>query len=203
MTRCFLRPLNYALGVLFSILLTPLVFSQTVTTGEVAGTTLDASGAVVIGASVLLKSVDTGESREVRSSASGTYRFAFVKPGRYEISGTSAGLKSDIGSFDVSVGQVQVLDLRLKPEVAKQAVLVTDAAPLLNTDNANIVYTLSTRQLDLLPLPGGDMVGVAYSVSGVVVNYRSFFRLWHLRLARHRRIVELIFKWNRRYGPVH
>jgi hypothetical protein len=68
------------------------------------------------------------------------------------------------------VGQVEVLDLHLKVEEAKEVVLVTDAAPLLNTDDANIVNTVSTRQLDLLPLPGGDLVSVAYSVPGVVLD---------------------------------
>lgn len=45
--------------------------------------------------------------------------------------------------------------------------------PLLNTDNDHLVYTLSTLQLDLLPLPGGDLVGVAYSAPGIVVS-KSF-----------------------------
>jgi hypothetical protein len=133
---------------------------------------MDLANAVVIGASVRLKSVDTGEIREVQSNASGVYRFTFVKPGSYEISGTSKSLKSDRGSLIASVGQVEVLDLHLKVEEAKEVVLVTEAAPLLNTDNANIVYTLSTRQLELLPLPGGDMVSVAYAVPGVVINPR-------------------------------
>lgn len=155
----------------FSIILTP-GFSQTITTGEITGTVLDASGALVVGATVVLRSVDTGESRPVQSNASGAYRFTFVKPASYELSGTSAGLKSDIGSLIASVGQVQVLDLHLKPEEAKEVVLVTEAAPLLDTDNANVVYTLSTRQLELLPLPGGDLVSVAYSVPGVVLNNR-------------------------------
>ena len=50
--------------------------------------------------------------------------------------------------------------------------LVTDVAPLLNTDNANLVHTLSTQQLELLPLPGADLVAVAYSTPGVVINNR-------------------------------
>jgi Carboxypeptidase regulatory-like domain len=146
--------------------------AQTIATGEIAGAVLDSSGKVVVGAAVLLKSVDTGESRAVSSNASGGYRFTFVRPGTYEISGTSAGLSSDTGKLLVAVGQVQIANLRLKPEEPREVVLVTDAAPLLDTDNANIVYTISTRQLDLLPLPGGDLVGVAYSVPGVVINNR-------------------------------
>jgi hypothetical protein len=148
----------------------PAVFSQTISTGEITGVVVDPVGKVVIGAMVQLKSTDTGESRAVQSNASGVYRFPFVKPGAYEVSAKSEGLKSDKGSLVVAVGQVQVLDLPLKLEDARTVVLVTDAAPLLNPDNDNLVYTLSSRQLDLLPLPGGDLIAVAYSTPGVVIN---------------------------------
>jgi hypothetical protein len=146
--------------------------AQTMTTGEVTGMVLDPSGAAVTTATVLLKSVDTGESRTSPSNASGLYRFTFVRPGNYEISGTSADLKSDIGRLVAAVGQVQVVDLRFKLEAAKEVVMVTGTAPLLNTDNASATYTVSTRELELLPLPGADLVGVAYSMPGVVINNR-------------------------------
>jgi Carboxypeptidase regulatory-like domain len=154
-------------------LLVASLYAQTITTGEVTGTVVDVSGAMLTSATVLLKSVDTGETRAVQSNIAGVYRFALVKPGTYELSGASAGLRSDRGRLIVAVGQVQVMDLSLKLEEAEQVVLVTDATPLLNTDNANSTYAVSTRQLELLPLPGGDLVGVAYSMPGVVINNRK------------------------------
>src|SRR5690348_7014286 len=96
------------------------LWAQTNTTGEITGTVMDSSGALVTTATVLLRSLDTGESRTAPSNAAGIYRFAFVKPGAYEISGRSAGLKSDTGRLIAAVGQVQVLDLTLKPEEAKE-----------------------------------------------------------------------------------
>lgn len=152
--------------------LIPAALCQTITTGEITGTVLDPAGKLVIRATVQLRSIDTGESRSVPSSGSGVYRFVFVRPGGYEISAKSEGLTSDIARIVASVGQAQSLDLHLKLEQSRESVLVTDVAPLLNADNADFVYTLSTRQLDLLPLPGGDLVGVAYSVPGVVINNR-------------------------------
>jgi hypothetical protein len=149
-----------------------ITFSQTVTTGEVTGTVMDPSGAVIPGASIVLKSVDTGESRAMQSNSTGVYRFVFVKPGTYNISASSAGLKSDSGRLIAAVGQVEIVDLNLKPDQPKEVVLVTDAAPLLNADNANITYTVSQRELELLPLPGGDLVGVAYATPTVVLNNR-------------------------------
>src|ERR1700758_587721 len=75
----------------------PAVFSQTISTGEITGVVVDPVGKVVIGAMVQLKSTDTGESRAFQSNDSGVYRFPFVKPGAYEVSAKSEGLKSDTG----------------------------------------------------------------------------------------------------------
>jgi hypothetical protein len=158
---------------LVTTVLAPLALAQTITTAEITGAVLDSSGKLVVSATVRLKSLDTGEARTASSNAFGIYRFAFVAPGAYEISGSSAGLKSDLGQLVAAVGQVQTIDLRLTPEEPRTVILVTDAAPLLDTDNANIVYTVSTRQLELLPLGGGDLVSVAYSVPGVVINSRA------------------------------
>lgn len=148
----------------------PAASSQTLTTGEITGSVLDPAGRLVIGANVQLKSTDTGESRAVLSGASGVYRFALVQPGTYEISGSTEALKSNTGRVTAAVAQVGVLDLHLAPEEVRSVVVVTDAATLLNKDNANSVYALSTRQLEFLPLAGEDLVGVAYTAPGVVVS---------------------------------
>jgi hypothetical protein len=153
-------------------LVASVLSAQTITTGEVTGSVADSTGALVPAATVVLKSLDTGETRSVQSNAAGVYRFTFIKPGDYQISATSAGLKSDTGRVTAALGQVQSVDLGLTLEEVKEALEVTDAAPLLERDNANVTYTPSTRYLNLLPLPGGDMSGVAYSVPGIVVNNR-------------------------------
>jgi hypothetical protein len=148
----------------------PAVYAQTITSGDVTGTVTDSSGAVVPGATVSLKSFDTGESRTVTSGGEGQYRFTFLKPGVYQISSSTAGLKSDVNRVNVSVGQVQTLNLVLRPEEAKEVVMVNDSAPLLQSDNANIASTFSTKQLDSLPSPGGDITTAAFTVPGVVVS---------------------------------
>jgi hypothetical protein len=155
---------------LFAALALSRTDAQTITSGEITGVVTDSSGAIVVGAAVRLKNIDTGEERIVKSNSAGIYRLVFVQPGTYEFSGASEGLRSDTGRLVAAVGQVQVLNLTLKIEQPKEVVLVTDLAPLLQTDNANATYTLSTRQLEMLPLPGGDLTGVAYSMPGVVIN---------------------------------
>ena len=162
----------YAVTILAALALTfsALAPAQTTTTGDLAGTVNDSSGAVVPGASVTIKDLNTGESRTVQSNSTGAYRFTFLKPGAYQISGSVQGLKSDIGRVTIGVGQVQSMDLILKPQEAKEVVTVTDTAPLLQTDNANMASTYSTQQIELLPSPGGDITSIAFTVPGIVVS---------------------------------
>jgi hypothetical protein len=51
------------------------VSAQTITTGDITGTVRDSSGAIVPGATVLLKAEGTGETRTVMSNNAGLYRF--------------------------------------------------------------------------------------------------------------------------------
>jgi outer membrane receptor protein involved in Fe transport len=147
-----------------------LSFAQTITTGDVTGTLTDATGAVIPDAIVVLKSLETSASRTVKSGNDGVYRFNLISPGRYEISATSSGLRSDIGRVVVGVGQVATANLTLKVEESKQVIIVAEAAPVLQTDNANLATSFSAAEIANLPAPGGDITSVAFTVPGVVVS---------------------------------
>src|SRR5260370_33695056 len=80
-------------------------FSQTTTTADAVGVVTDTSGAVVPGASVTLKSTDSGETRMSLTNSQGQYRFPLLKPGEYTISAETKGLKSNISKITLLVGQ--------------------------------------------------------------------------------------------------
>src|ERR1700739_2294474 len=163
---------TYFIALLVLAMATRIASAQTVTTGDVTGIAFDSSGAVVANAEITLKNMDIGEARTVLSSAAGLYRFTFVRPGRYQLSASSVGLVSDRVEFAVAVGQVASVDLVMKVRPQKQVIIVTSALALLDNDNAHFNYVFSPRQWELLPLPGGDLVAVAYSAPGVVTNDR-------------------------------
>ncbi len=47
---------------------------------------------------------------------------------------------------------------------------MTEAAPLLQNDNANLATTYNTLQLENLPAPGNDMTAYAFSAPGVTIS---------------------------------
>ena len=151
----------------------PLIFAQTITTGDVAGTVSDSSGAVVPGATITLLYTDTNETRTALANAAGEYRFTLLKPGEYSISAHTAGLKSNIREFTVLIGQQQVINLVLNVQATQETVVVRAESPIVQTENANLATSYTTQQVVELPMAGGDLTTLAMTVPGVRVNVKG------------------------------
>ena len=80
----------FAGGVL---LLTSSLRAQTTNATLVGGVT-DPQSSAVVGATVVVKNMATGISREVKTSDLGTYRVFPLNPGTYEITASAPGFKS-------------------------------------------------------------------------------------------------------------
>src|ERR1035441_3210310 len=73
--------------------LTAQIAAQTATSGQIAGTVHDPTGAAVVGARIVLTSA-TGQTREAQSSREGYYRFSGIEPGAYSLQVTAQGFAS-------------------------------------------------------------------------------------------------------------
>lgn len=162
----------------FALLAVSALYAQSITTGDITGVVKDPTGAVVPGATVTLKSPATGETRTQTAGQSGEYRFSLLKPGSYQVSASTPGLASDTNQVNVGVGQAVPVALTLTPKTSQQVVEVTETAPLMQSDNANLTTTFDTKQLDNIPAPGNDMTAYAFTAPGVTIStgagYGSF-----------------------------
>jgi hypothetical protein len=152
------------------LILAPFTFSQTITTADAVGVVSDASGAVVPSAKVTIKSADSGESRTELTNGEGQYRFPLMKPGEYEITAISKGLKSNIIKISLLVGQALEANITMNPEGTSTIVEVTATAAILQTENANLETNFNKTQVDNLPMPGGDLTTLAMTTPGIRVN---------------------------------
>lgn len=150
--------------------LAAVAFGQTITTGDIVGVVSDTSGAVVPGATVTLKSVDSGETRTATSNGQGQYRFPLLKPGNYVVSAATPGLKSNNMTIALLVGQAQEVNVVMSAQATSTTVQVTTEAPLVQTENANLETNYNAKQVADLPMPGGDLTTLAMTVPGVRVN---------------------------------
>src|ERR1700677_354965 len=154
----------------FAFLLAGVSMAQNIVTGGISGTVTDPSGAVVPGAKVNLKNKNSGETQKTTSNASGVYSFSLLKPGPYSVTISQSGFRSVDESVDVQLAQITEANLRLSVGNASETVEVTGAAPLLQTEDANISTTFSETQIKDLPAPGGDITSYAQTAPGVLMN---------------------------------
>lgn len=165
------QSLKWRFVLVFTILLllAPALFAQSLTTGDIAGTLKDPSGAVVPNAAVTLKSLDTGATQASTTDSTGEFRFRLLKTGQYMVSTSPAGFQKLEQPVEVAVGSVATLNLTLQVGTSTQTVEVSAGAPLVNPDpSMNTPFT--PQQLAQLPAAGGDITTVAFTVPGVTVN---------------------------------
>lgn len=168
--RFFRYAMTLALLLVFSVAAS---WAQSIVSGDITGTVTDPSGAIIPGASVTIKNSDTGASQTGTTNASGAYRFALLKPGRYTISVNQAGFAPSTSSAFVGVGQVTRADLKLSLTQSSTVVEVTSETPMIQTDNGNTQTSYNAAQIEALPNPGGDITYVAQQTPGIAMNTSS------------------------------
>src|SRR5271154_2907671 len=144
--------------------------AQTQTTGDVAGVVTDASGAVVPGAKVVLKSNDRGSEQDVTTSKDGVYRFCLLAPGSYTVIVSAAGFQTSQQVVQISLGQIATADIHLAVGASTSTVAVSEEAPLVESENGNVSSTLSEKQIQEMPNPGNDITYSAQLAAGTVAN---------------------------------
>ncbi len=68
------------------------------------------------------------------------------------------------------VGQAQELNLAMNAQGANTVVEVTSEAPILQAENANLETSFNQKQVEDLPMAGGDLTTLAMTVPGIRVN---------------------------------
>jgi hypothetical protein len=159
----------FALLVVLSLSSTR-VNAQTQSTGDVTGIVTDQSGAIVPNAKVTLKDNAKGSTQDATTNKDGSYRFYLLPPGSYTVSVSAPGFASQSRGADINVGQIATLSFSLSVGTSNTTVTVTEAAPLLQSDNGNVATTLSQEQISQIPNPGNDMSYIAQLSPGAVMN---------------------------------
>src|SRR6266700_7655410 len=98
---------NSVLFVLFCIAFSGFAFSQTqITTGVIQGTVLDPTGAVIPGAEVTAKNLNTQVETTHTTDGDGRFVFLSLAPGRYSVAVSRTSFSKVIQKdIDLTVGQ--------------------------------------------------------------------------------------------------
>ncbi|MGH9648284.1 MAG: carboxypeptidase regulatory-like domain-containing protein, partial [Bryobacteraceae bacterium] len=124
-------------------------------TGVLSGRVVDATDAAISGATVTVKTLDTGATRTAITDDRGAYRIVSVPVGQQEVRAEKTGFKTSVRlGINLAVGQEAVANLRLEVGPVSESVTVTAETPLVNTTTSAISGLVNERQIKELPLNG-------------------------------------------------
>jgi hypothetical protein len=138
--------------VFVAMLLTTNGFGQQIF-GSIVGTVTDATGSAVPNAKVTITDQNKGTKSDITTNESGNYTRGQLIPDLYMIEVEAPGFRKAVSKdVRVSVDQVSRVDISLQLGEVTQEVEVTAAAPMLQSDRADVATTYSTQQIQNLPL---------------------------------------------------
>jgi len=136
--------------------------------GEITGTVEDPTGAIVQKATIDLINNDTTARITTKSTATGTYVFDDVLPGKYTVEAQAPGFqKYVVDGVIVQVQQVETIDIHFATGNVQQSVTVTAAQPLLEAESAQVGQTITNEAVNDLPLATRDWGSLAQMSAGV------------------------------------
>src|SRR5687767_10446022 len=158
------------LAVVFALALTAANTMAQSATGEIVGKVTDPNGAVVAGAIVSVKSVDTGREVTATSDDQGGYTIPSLQPGIYDLTVQGGNFKPSIQRVQVTIGSKVSVDtqLALTEVVGASVSVIASEGVEVNTQTAevsNIITGTQIRELPTLTRNPYDLIGLANNVS--------------------------------------
>jgi hypothetical protein len=135
--------------------------------GTIAGLVRDPSGAAVAGARVRAVSLATNESRTENTSERGDFSFSALAPGDYKVTVEVDQFPRMNRAASVEAGTTTTTDFELQLGDVKEAITVEATSPQLRYDSHGVGGTITSAEIQNLPLNGRNFLELAKLEPGV------------------------------------
>jgi hypothetical protein len=155
--------------VIVSALISQRLWAQGVgASGEIKGTVVDSSGAMMPRANIIATETAKGVRRVTSTDGSGSFLITSLEPASYDISVQMTGFATEIRtSVAVAIGQTVILDFQLKVSEVSTAIEVPDVPPLVETQRSSQSDTVVERYINDLPISRRDYLTFTLLMPGV------------------------------------
>ena len=138
--------------LVFGLAISSQVSAQIIS-GDLVGTVLDKTGAVVPGARVEATNSETGVKYETKANEGGEYRFNNLPVGTYSVSASTSNFATTtINNFKIELNKTSTLQITLEIKGAVTSIEVSGAAPALDTTTSQITTTFDQKLNADLPV---------------------------------------------------
>ena len=146
------RVTGLAILALLVLLLSNALSGQTASTGALAGSVFDPSGAVIPGAEAHLVSPQTGEIVSTTSDGAGDFHFLLLTPGTYELQVSKTGFTS-LHLVGIKIPVTETVRAELHLRVASVGGSVEDSSEALTVKTDTIALGRVVNQTAVTGLP--------------------------------------------------
>jgi hypothetical protein len=152
------------------VALTTLGRAQDLSTGSLNVTVVDEQGALVPGASLVLKDLGTNDIHKATTRSTGVSVIPFLNPAVYSLNVTKPGFSSsEYERVTITTNQVTNITAKLKVGGSNETVTVSsDTNALLNTTQNTLSTSIDLKQVEDLPTAARDVFSLAFLVPGAV-----------------------------------
>jgi hypothetical protein len=163
------RRIHAAAGVAVcvALLATAARGQESVNFGSVSGRVADEQGAVVPGARVAARHLDTNQSSELVTDSAGRFRFPSLRAGRYEIVVNLDGFADVTRGVTITVGSAFELPIVLRVAGLDARVSVSADVPVIEGARSQLAGTVLSQEIATVPLNGRHFLDLALLVPGV------------------------------------
>ena len=136
---------------------------------SLTGTVEDPTGASIPGATVTLVNLGTQQTRTIVSSGSGSYTFSELPPAHYRITVTANGFKANtVNDVEVVAERPRNVDVKLTTGANTETVTINaNDTPTLQTDDANVSRSITSDEIQRLPIFGADPYELVRTAPGI------------------------------------
>jgi carboxypeptidase family protein/TonB-dependent receptor-like protein len=121
-------------------------------TGKITGTVTDPTGAVIAGASVTIKRLDTAAERQIATDEAGNFIAANLPPAVYGISVYAPGFSTEYIRVQVTVGSSLSIDISLGISETRTALIIySDPGSRVETESQELSTVVNQKQIRELP----------------------------------------------------
>ena len=141
--------------------------------GTISGTVKDASGALLGGATVTVRQLETGATRTLTTDANGRFHAPSVPVGDYAVTAAHDGFATQRRTgISLVVGQSLQLEFDLRLDTVHQEVVVDATDVSVNTTSQQTSGLIDERQVKELPL-NGRSYDELLTLNPATVNYTN------------------------------
>src|SRR5918992_2056733 len=143
-------------------------------TGEIQGTIVDQSGAVLPGVTVSIVNTATGATREVVSDADGLFTVPGLPVGPYEVTASLQGFATQRQpGVRVQVGQTITLRMQLEVAAVAETITVAGTPPVVETTRSEVSSVVNATAVSNLPANGRNFIDFVLLTPGVTRDPRQ------------------------------